>query len=82
MDRLDVSEPADLVPLDPVEEVTRGPVIGHAGVLVSDRRREKFEEALGGMVAGVGDHRRHDHRTTRRSDGPGRRFWNERVHGR
>jgi hypothetical protein len=53
VDRLDVSQPADLVPLDPVEEVTRSPVIGHAGVLVADRRGKKFEESFCGMVADV-----------------------------
>ena len=72
VNRLDVGQPADLVPLDPVEEVARGPVIGHAGVLVADRRRKKFEEALRGMVAGVGDHRRHGDCASRRGDAPGR----------
>ena len=62
MNWLDVGQPADLVPLDPVEEMARGPVIGHAGVLVADRRREKFEEALRGMVAGICDHPRHEGR--------------------
>jgi hypothetical protein len=42
VDRLDVGQRADLVLLDPGEEVARGPVIGHAGVLVADRRGEKF----------------------------------------
>ena len=82
VNRLDVREPADLVALDPGKKVTRGPVIGHAGVLVADGRREKFKEALGSMVAGVGDHCRHDDRTDLRGDGPGGRFWDELVHGR
>jgi hypothetical protein len=51
--RLEVGQPADLVLLDPREKVTCGPVVGHAGVLVADRRGEKFKEALGGMVAGA-----------------------------
>ena len=51
--RLDVGQPADLVLLDPREKVTCSPVVGHAGVLVADRRGEKFKEALGGMVAGA-----------------------------
>jgi hypothetical protein len=33
----------------------------HGGVLVAAVRGEEFEEAAGGPVAGVGDHRRHDH---------------------
>jgi hypothetical protein len=34
-------------------------VICHARILVADRDRKKFEEAARGMLAGVGDHRRH-----------------------
>jgi hypothetical protein len=33
---LDIGQHADLVLLDPGEEVTRGPVIGHARVLVAE----------------------------------------------
>ena len=53
--------------------MTRGPVIGHARVLVADRRGEKFEEARG-MVAGVGDHSRHERRARRSGDGSGTQF--------
>jgi len=48
VDRLDVGELTDLVLLDPGEEVAGGPVIGHARVLVADRRGEKLEEARRG----------------------------------
>jgi hypothetical protein len=82
VNRLDVGQPADLVPLDPAEEVARGLVIGHARVLVADRRREKFEKPLRGMIAGVGDHSRYDDLVGDRSDGPCGGFWDERVHGR
>jgi len=47
VDRLDVGELTDLVLLDPGEEVAGGP-IGHARVLVADRRGEKLEEARRG----------------------------------
>jgi hypothetical protein len=52
MQRLDVGELADPAPLDPCEELTRGPVISHARVAVADAGGEKFEEAAGGMRAG------------------------------
>ena len=60
MNRLDIGEVADAVLLDPGKEVTRGPVIGHAGVLVADRRGEKLDEAARGVLAGIGN-RRGDH---------------------
>jgi hypothetical protein len=66
MDRLDVCELADLVLLDPGEEVARGPVVDHAGVFVADRRGEKFDEAPRGLVAGVGDDGRHGQRAAQR----------------
>ena len=55
---LDIGELADLMLLDPGKEMARGPVIGHARVLVADRGGEEFEEAARGVLAGVGDHRR------------------------
>ena len=58
--RLDIREFANAVLLDPGKEVTRRPVIGHAGVLVADRRGEKLDEAARGVLAGIGD-RRGDH---------------------
>ena len=48
------------------KNVAHGPVIGHARVLVADRGGEEFEEAARGMIAGVGDHRRHGERTAQR----------------
>jgi hypothetical protein len=51
--------------LEPGEEHASGPVLGHARVPVADLGGEKFEEAAGGMVAGVGDHRRHREITNR-----------------
>jgi hypothetical protein len=55
--RLDISEFANAVLLDPGKEVTRRPVIGRAGVLVADRHGEKLDEAACGVLAGIGDHR-------------------------
>ena len=66
MDRLDVGQFADPVPLDPGEEGTRSRVIGHARVLVADRGGEEFEEAARGMLTGIGDHRRHGQRAAQR----------------
>jgi hypothetical protein len=57
--RLDIGKLADLVALDPAEEQAHGPVIGHARVPVTNLGGEKFKEAPRGMLAGVGDHRRH-----------------------
>ena len=59
VDGLDVGELANTVPLDPGEEVARGPVIGHARVLVTDGDGEELEEAARGMLADVGNHRRY-----------------------
>jgi hypothetical protein len=81
VNRFDVGKLADLVLLDPGEEMTRGTVIGHAGVLVTDRRVEKLDKAARGMVAGIGDHRRHDDLVGDRCDGPRGGFGDEFVHG-
>jgi len=35
--------------------VTRGPVIGHAGVFVADVGRKEFQEPSRGMIAGIGN---------------------------
>jgi hypothetical protein len=61
-DRLDGGVFADTVPLDPTEEVARGPVTGHARVAVPDRRGEKFEETASSVVAGGRDRGRRDRR--------------------
>ena len=60
MQRLDIGDFADGVLVAPGEEPAAGPVIGHARILVPDRRGEELEEATRGLVAGVGDHARHD----------------------
>ena len=60
MQRLDIDQLGDAALFEPGEERAARPVIGHAGVLVADRGGEEFEEAARGMVAGVGDRRRHD----------------------
>jgi hypothetical protein len=60
MNRLDLGERADLVPLEPREKMARGPIIGHTGVLIADRRGEKFDEPARCVFTGIGDHRRHD----------------------
>ena len=59
MERLDIGEVADTVLVEPGEERAHGPVIGHARVLVADRGGEEFEKAARGVIAGIGDHRRH-----------------------
>jgi hypothetical protein len=60
MQRLDIDELAELVSVTPGEELEDRAVIGHAGIFVADGGREEFEEAPGGLLAGVGDHRRDD----------------------
>jgi hypothetical protein len=62
VDRLDVGQFSDLMLLDPGEEVTDGPVIGHARVLVADRCGEKLKEAPRGVVTGIGNRGRHRER--------------------
>ena len=41
----DIGELGDAVQVEPGEERAAGPVIGHAGVAVTDRRGEEFDEA-------------------------------------
>jgi len=60
MQRLDIGELAELVMLAPGEEPAGGMQVGCPGVAVADGGGEEFEEAAGGLLAGVGDHRRHD----------------------
>jgi hypothetical protein len=57
--RLDIGDLADLVMVAPGEEPRGGPVIGHAGIFVADGGGEELEEVAGGLVAGGGDHARH-----------------------
>jgi hypothetical protein len=59
MQRLDVGELAELIPIAPGKEPGHGVVIGGPRVLVANGGGEEFEKAAGGMLAGVGDHARH-----------------------
>jgi hypothetical protein len=56
--RLDIDELAELMLVTPSKELEHRPVVGHTGVFVADGGGKEFEEASGGVVAGVGDHRR------------------------
>jgi hypothetical protein len=66
VERLDIGDLADLVPVAPGEEPHDGMVIGLSRILVADGGGEEFQKAAGGLIAGVGDHARHDHAATRR----------------
>ncbi len=57
--RLDIGDLADLVMVAPGEEPDAGMIIRHAGVFVADGGGEELEETAGGLVAGGGDHARH-----------------------
>ncbi len=59
MQRLDIGDLADLVIIAPGEEPTARPIIGHAGILVPDRRGEEFQEPARRPIAGGGDDARH-----------------------
>jgi hypothetical protein len=56
---LDIGELADAVLLDSRKKGAHSSVIGHAGVLIADLGGEEFQESARGMVAGIGDRRRH-----------------------
>jgi hypothetical protein len=66
MDRLDIDELDNAVLFEPGEEIAGSPVIGHAGVLVADRRSKELQEPARRLIAGVGDCRRHGKRTVYR----------------
>ena len=68
MQRLDIGDLANLVLVAPGEEPATGPIIGHAGILVPDRRGEEFQEPARRLVAGGGDDARHDDAVARRDD--------------
>ncbi len=68
MQRLDIGELAEPMLVAPGEEAGRSPVIGKPRVVVADGRGEEFEEAAGGVVAGVGDERRDEHLGLDQSD--------------
>ena len=75
MQRLDVGDAANAVPVAPAEKVANRPVVSHAGVLVADGGGEELKEPACGVVAGVGDDARH-HDAVAGGDGqgPGRRY--------
>ena len=64
--RLDIGNLADLVMVAPGEEPDAGAMIRHARVLVADGGGEELEEAARGLVAGGGDHARHEDAVARR----------------
>jgi hypothetical protein len=57
--RFDIGNLADLVLVAPGEEPDAGTIIRHTGVFIADGGGEEFEEAARGLVAGGGDHARH-----------------------
>jgi len=59
MQRLDVGDLADLMPVAPGEEPHDGMVISLPRVLVADGGGEEFQKAARGLVASLGDHARH-----------------------
>ena len=59
MERLDIGDLANLVPVDPGEEPHGGVVIGLPRVLVADGGGKEFKEATRGLFAGLGDPARH-----------------------
>lgn len=59
--RLDIGELAEFVVIAPVEEPRDGAIVRLPRVLVADGGGEEFQKAAGGMVAGGGDHARHQH---------------------
>ena len=70
MQRLDIGDAADAVPVAPGEKPADRPVVGHAGVLVADGGGEELEEPARGLLAGVGDDARH-HDAVASGDGQG-----------
>jgi hypothetical protein len=53
--RLDIGDATDAVPIAPDEKIANRPVVCHAGVLVADGGGEELEEPARGLVAGIGD---------------------------
>jgi hypothetical protein len=51
--RLDISDAADPMPVAPAEKIANRPVVRDAGVLVADRGGEELEEPARGLVAGA-----------------------------
>jgi hypothetical protein len=57
--RLDIGNLADFVPVDPGKEPHDGVVIGLPRVPVADGGGEDFQKAARDLAAGGGDHARH-----------------------
>ena len=61
VERFDIDERLNFrTSVAPIEESTAGPKVGHAGVVVRDRRGEEFQKASRRLVAGLGDQARKD----------------------
>jgi hypothetical protein len=75
MQRLDVSDAANAMPVAPAEKVANRPIVSHPRVLVADGGGKELEEPPCGLVAGVGDDaRHHDAGAGCDGQGPGRRY--------
>jgi hypothetical protein len=59
VDRLDIDEFHNPMFIEPSEEIADTPVIGHAGVLVADRRGKEFQKTARRVSSGIGDGRWH-----------------------
>src|SRR3954453_21475583 len=66
MQRLDIDKFGDAALFEPRKKRACRPVIGHAGILVADRRGEEFEEAAHGLITGTGNRCRYDGATVDR----------------
>jgi hypothetical protein len=60
MDRLNVGQLPDLLPIAPCEKFPRGAEIGDARVVVLDLRGEEIQEAVNRVIAGCCDQHRHN----------------------
>jgi hypothetical protein len=58
VERLDIGDLTELVPVAPCEEPHDGVVIGLPRVLVADGGGEEFQKAARGFFASFGDHAR------------------------
>jgi len=68
--RLDIGQLTNVMPLAPGEEPAARPVIGLAGIPVADGSGEEFQEPPGGVLAGASDRRRHHDVAAGFGDGP------------
>ena len=68
--RLDIGDAANAMPVAPAEKIANRTVVSHAGVLVANGGGEELEESARGLVAGIGDDARH-HDAVAGGDGQG-----------